>query len=126
MTTIRLAGGPGSPSAFAGAVVDKDANNARKQPARAQDGTADPCRWLASTQLASRDSGPLAQRTTPLKKRSLLWAERLRQEVLEPVPHRHVVLTMPRLLRPVFRRRRELLLSLDHFPRSGSRLPPQR
>jgi hypothetical protein len=32
------------------------------------------------------------------KKRSLLWAEWLREEVLEPVPHRQVVFTMPRLL----------------------------
>ena len=47
------------------------------------------------------------------KKRSILWAEWLREEVLEPVPHRHVVLTMPRLLRPLFRRRRELLLDLS-------------
>ncbi len=47
------------------------------------------------------------------KKRSLLWAEWLREELLEPVPHRHVVLTMPRLLRPLFRRRRELLLDLS-------------
>jgi hypothetical protein len=47
------------------------------------------------------------------KKRSLLWAEWLREEVLEPVPHRHLVLTMPRLLRPLFRRRRELLLDLS-------------
>lgn len=46
------------------------------------------------------------------KKRSLLWAEWLRQEVLEPVPHRHVVVTIPRLLRPLFRRRRELLREL--------------
>jgi hypothetical protein len=46
------------------------------------------------------------------KKRSLLWAEWLREEVLEPVPHRHVVLTMPRLLRGIFRKRRELLLDL--------------
>ena len=46
------------------------------------------------------------------KKRSLLWAEWLQQEVLEPVAHRHVVLTMPRLLRPGFRRGRELLLDL--------------
>jgi hypothetical protein len=46
------------------------------------------------------------------KKRSLLWAEWLRQEVLEPVPHRHVVVTIPRLLRPLFRRRRELLRDL--------------
>ena len=47
------------------------------------------------------------------KKRSLLWAEWLREEVLEPVPHRHVVLTMPRLLRGIFRKRRELLLDLS-------------
>jgi len=47
------------------------------------------------------------------KKRSILWAEWLREEVLDPVPHRHVVLTMPRLLRPLFRRRRELLLDLS-------------
>ncbi len=47
------------------------------------------------------------------KKRSLLWAEWLQQEVLEPVPHRHVVMTMPRLLRPTFRKRRELLLDLS-------------
>ena len=40
------------------------------------------------------------------KKRSILWAEWLREEVLEPVPHRHVVLTMPRLLRGIFRKRR--------------------
>jgi hypothetical protein len=46
------------------------------------------------------------------KKRSLLWAEWLKQEVLEVVPHRHVVVTIPRLLRPLFRRRRELLRDL--------------
>lgn len=50
--------------------------------------------------------------TAPSDKRSLLWAEWLKQEVLEPVPHRHVVVTMPRLLRPLFRRRRELLRDL--------------
>jgi hypothetical protein len=33
--------------------------------------------------------------------------------VLAPVPHRHVVLTMPRLLRGIFRKRRELLLDLS-------------
>jgi hypothetical protein len=43
------------------------------------------------------------------KKKQLLWAEWLQEAVLEPVPHRHVVLTIPRLLRPLFRRRRELL-----------------
>jgi hypothetical protein len=47
------------------------------------------------------------------KKRSILWAEWLREEVLEPIPHRHVVLTMPRLLRGIFRKRRELLLDLS-------------
>jgi Transposase zinc-binding domain/Putative transposase len=43
------------------------------------------------------------------KKKQLLWAEWLREELLLPVAHRHVVLTIPRLLRPLFRRRRELL-----------------
>jgi hypothetical protein len=33
--------------------------------------------------------------------------------VLAAVPHRHVVLTMPRLLRGIFRKRRELLLDLS-------------
>ena len=46
------------------------------------------------------------------KKRQLLWAEWLQKEVLAPVPHRHLVLTMPRLLRGIFRKRRELLLDL--------------
>jgi hypothetical protein len=46
------------------------------------------------------------------KKRQILWAEWLQREVLEPVPHRHVVLTMPRLLRGIFRKRRDLLLDL--------------
>ncbi len=42
-------------------------------------------------------------------KRQLLWAEWLREDVLFPVAHRNVVLTFPRLLRPLFRRRQELL-----------------
>ena len=46
------------------------------------------------------------------KKQQLLWAEWLRDELLAPVAHRHVVLTIPRLLRPVFRRRRDLLTEL--------------
>ena len=37
----------------------------------------------------------------------------MREEVLEPVSHRHLVLTMPRLLRGIFRKRRELLLDLS-------------
>jgi hypothetical protein len=46
------------------------------------------------------------------KKKQMLWAEWLRDEVLAEVAHRHVVLTIPRLLRPLFRRRRELLREL--------------
>ena len=46
------------------------------------------------------------------KKRALLWAEWVRGELLEAVAHRHVVFTIPRLLRPLFRRRRELLSEL--------------
>jgi hypothetical protein len=46
------------------------------------------------------------------KKRQILWAEWLCEEVLAKVAHRHVVLTIPRLLRPLFRRRRELLTQL--------------
>ena len=46
------------------------------------------------------------------KKKQLLWAEWLREELLGEVAHRHVVLTIPRLLRPLFRRRRELLTEL--------------
>jgi len=48
------------------------------------------------------------------KKKQLLWAEWLQKEVLEPVPHRHVVLTMPRLLRGIFRNAR------SEFGRSSS------
>jgi hypothetical protein len=47
------------------------------------------------------------------KKKQLLWAEWLHEEVLEPVPHRDVVLTIPRLLRGILRKRRELLLDLS-------------
>ena len=47
------------------------------------------------------------------KKRQLPWAEWLRETLLAPVPHRHVVFTMPRFLRPLFRKRRELLDELS-------------
>jgi hypothetical protein len=50
------------------------------------------------------------------KKKQLLWVEWLRDEVLAEVAHRHVVLTIPRLLRPLFRRRRELLKELARAP----------
>ena len=53
------------------------------------------------------------------KKKQLLWAEWLQEEV-QPVPHRHVVLTMPRLLRGIFRKRRELLLDLSQASRRSS------
>jgi hypothetical protein len=43
----------------------------------------------------------------------MLWAEWLREEVLDPVPHRHVVATIPRFLRRIFLKRRELLLDLS-------------
>jgi len=46
------------------------------------------------------------------KKKQHLWAEWLQDELLAPVPHREVVLTIPRLLRPLFRRRRDLLVEL--------------
>ncbi len=42
-----------------------------------------------------------------------MWAERLQKEVLATVAHRHVAVTMPRLLRGIFRRRRELLIDLS-------------
>jgi len=53
------------------------------------------------------------------KKKQLLWAEWLQKEVLEPVPHRHVVLTMPRLLRGIFRKRRGLLGDLAQCVAEG-------
>lgn len=46
------------------------------------------------------------------KKKQLLWAGWLREQVLSPAAHRHVVLTIARLLRPLFRRHRELLTEL--------------
>ena len=52
-----------------------------------------------------------------------LWAEWLRKELLVPVPHRHVVLTIPRLLRGLFGRRRELLTDLCRLRRDRGDLP---
>jgi len=43
------------------------------------------------------------------QKRAELLAERLREEVLAPVPHRHAVFTIPRALRNLFLRDRRLL-----------------
>ena len=42
-------------------------------------------------------------------KRSVLFAERLREEIVSPVSHRHVVFTIPRVLRGLFERERALL-----------------
>ena len=43
------------------------------------------------------------------QKRALLFAEKLKQEILAPVPHRHVVFTIPVVLRRLFLRERRLL-----------------
>jgi hypothetical protein len=43
------------------------------------------------------------------QKRVLLYGEWVEENVLAPVPHRQYVFTMPRLLRPIFARRREWL-----------------
>ncbi len=42
-------------------------------------------------------------------KRAAVFAERLREEVLAEVPHRHMVFTIPKALRGLFRRERRLL-----------------
>ena len=42
-------------------------------------------------------------------KRSVIFAERLRTEIVAPVAHRHVVFTIPKALRPLFERERSLL-----------------
>jgi hypothetical protein len=42
-------------------------------------------------------------------KRAALFAERLVEEVLEKVPHRHYVFTIPKALRGLFERDRRLL-----------------
>jgi len=43
------------------------------------------------------------------QKRVLLYGEWVEENVLAPVPHRQYVFTVPRLLRPIFARRREWL-----------------
>jgi len=42
-------------------------------------------------------------------KRSVLFGERLREEIVSPVSHRHVVFTIPKVLRGLFERERALL-----------------
>ena len=45
-------------------------------------------------------------------KRQAAFGEFVTEEILEPVPHRHVVISLPRRLRPYFRRRRKRLTHL--------------
>ena len=47
-------------------------------------------------------------------KRALLWAELVQEKVLKPVGHRHVVFTLPKMLRPYFKFHRDLLPILCH------------
>lgn len=42
-------------------------------------------------------------------KRAALVAERLSTEILTPVPHRHLIFTIPKVLRGLFQRERRLL-----------------
>lgn len=44
--------------------------------------------------------------------RAALWAEFVREQVIRPVPHRHLVFPLPKVLRPAFRNRRRLLPKL--------------
>ena len=45
-------------------------------------------------------------------KHALLWGEFVQERVLRPVPHRHVIFMLPKMLRPIFRFHRELLPEL--------------
>jgi len=71
-------------------------------------------RRLARGERASTSSrcASVARRRAKNNTRPTLSAERLREELLAPVAHRYVVLTIPRLLRPLSRRRRDLLIDL--------------
>jgi hypothetical protein len=42
-------------------------------------------------------------------KRAALWVEFVREQVIRPIPHRHFVFALPKVLRPAFRYRRRLL-----------------
>jgi hypothetical protein len=46
-------------------------------------------------------------------KRSLLFAEKLREQILQPVPHRHYTFSIPKALRRLFERERRLLSLLS-------------
>ena len=45
-------------------------------------------------------------------KRTARWAEFFREQVIRPIPHRHLVFALPKVLRPAFRHRRRLLPKL--------------
>ena len=55
-------------------------------------------------------------------KRAALFAEKLREEILAPVPHRHWVFTIPRVLRGLFERERRLLGMLSRSAFDAVRL----
>ncbi|MFC1707832.1 transposase zinc-binding domain-containing protein [Planctomycetota bacterium] len=48
-------------------------------------------------------------------KRTSAWARWLVQELARPVPHRHVVLTLPKAIRPYFKFDRSLLTDLGRW-----------
>ncbi|TVQ19961.1 MAG: hypothetical protein EA382_15780 [Spirochaetaceae bacterium] len=56
------------------------------------------------------------------QKRTLLFAEHLRNEVLLDLPHRQFVFTMPKALRPFFRHDRSVPTPRDPAP-GGERAP---
>jgi hypothetical protein len=54
-------------------------------------------------------------------KRATLWAEFVWEQVIRPVPHRHLVFALPKVLRPAFRPSELRLPRVDrppHFPHS--------
>jgi hypothetical protein len=54
-------------------------------------------------------------RTSCHQKRVLAYGDWVEENVLAPVPHRQYVFTIPRMLRPIFSRRRGLLRKLCHI-----------
>ncbi|HMG60545.1 MAG TPA: transposase zinc-binding domain-containing protein [Burkholderiales bacterium] len=49
------------------------------------------------------------------QKRVLAYGDWVEENVLAPVPHRQYVFTVPRMLRPIFSRKRGLLAELCHI-----------
>jgi len=46
-------------------------------------------------------------------KRSVLFADFIANEVIEPVPHRHLVFSLPKIIRPYFKFDRKLITMLS-------------